>query len=40
MECALRNDVETLKGPCVKVTHEEGDNSSEIMNDKWTKNVW
>ena len=30
---------ETLQRPCVSVTQGEWDSFTEIMNDKWTKNV-
>ena len=40
LECPLRNDGETLQRPCVTVTQEGCDSSTEIKNDKWAKHMW
>ena len=39
MEGPLRNIQEILQGPCVKVTQEEWDSSSEKLNRKLWKNM-
>ena len=39
MEGPLRNIQEILQGPCVKVTQEEWDSSSEKLNGKLWKNM-
>lgn len=40
MKSSLPNSGKTLQRPWVTVIQEEWDSSTEVINDKCTKNVW